>query len=37
MIGGEDPRFAPEALAATYLELHHQPKDQWQAELIYAS
>jgi NAD(P)-dependent dehydrogenase (short-subunit alcohol dehydrogenase family) len=37
MIGGEDPRFAPEALAATYLDLHHQPKDQWKAELIYAS
>ncbi|MFC4504201.1 MULTISPECIES: SDR family NAD(P)-dependent oxidoreductase [Streptomyces] len=36
MIGGEDPRFAPEALAAAYLDLHHQPKDQWQAELVYA-
>ncbi|MFC4508569.1 MULTISPECIES: SDR family NAD(P)-dependent oxidoreductase [Streptomyces] len=36
MIGGEDPRFAPEALAAVYLGLHHQTKDQWQAELVYA-
>lgn len=36
VIGGEDPRFAPEALAQVYLDLHHQPKDQWQAELVYA-
>ncbi|MFF3373887.1 SDR family NAD(P)-dependent oxidoreductase [Streptomyces sp. NPDC002680] len=36
MIGGEDPRFAPEALASVYLDLHHQPQDQWQAELVYA-
>jgi hypothetical protein len=35
-IGGEDPRFAPEALAAAYLDLHHQPQDEWQAELLYA-
>jgi NAD(P)-dependent dehydrogenase (short-subunit alcohol dehydrogenase family) len=35
-IGGEDPRFAPETLAAAYLDLHHQPQDQWQAELLYA-
>ncbi|MFF2847370.1 SDR family NAD(P)-dependent oxidoreductase [Streptomyces sp. NPDC058001] len=35
-IGGEDPRFAPKTLAATYLDLHHQPQDQWQAELLYA-
>jgi NAD(P)-dependent dehydrogenase (short-subunit alcohol dehydrogenase family) len=35
-IGGQDSRFAPEALAAAYLDLHHQPKDQWQAELVYA-
>ncbi|MEV0634827.1 SDR family NAD(P)-dependent oxidoreductase [Streptomyces sp. NPDC050619] len=35
-IGGEDPRFAPDVLAAAYLDLHHQPKDQWQAELVYA-
>ncbi|WP_405512812.1 SDR family oxidoreductase [Streptomyces canus] len=34
-IGGEDPRFAPDVLAAAYLDLHHQPKDQWQAELVY--
>ena len=33
---GEDPRFAPETLAATYLDLHQQPKDQWQAELVHA-
>lgn len=36
IIGGEDPRFAPDALAAAYLDLHHQPQDQWQAELGYA-
>ncbi|WP_405717437.1 SDR family NAD(P)-dependent oxidoreductase [Streptomyces sp. NBC_01537] len=35
-IGGEDPRFAPDVLAAAYLDLHHQPQDQWQAELVYA-
>ncbi|MFB7497444.1 SDR family NAD(P)-dependent oxidoreductase [Streptomyces sp. NPDC056161] len=34
-IGGEDPRFAPASLAAAYLDLHHQPQDQWQAELLY--
>ena len=36
-IGGGDPRFAPETLAAAYLDLHRQPQDQWQAELVYAS
>nr|WSZ99047.1 SDR family NAD(P)-dependent oxidoreductase [Streptomyces sp. NBC_00857] len=36
VIGGEDPRFTPDALAAAYLDLHHQPQDQWQAELGYA-
>lgn len=36
VIGGGDPRFAPETLAAAYLGLHHQPQDQWQAELLYA-
>ncbi|WP_326585163.1 SDR family NAD(P)-dependent oxidoreductase [Streptomyces sp. NBC_00481] len=35
-IGGEDPRFAPDVLAAAYLDLHHQPQDQWQAELVHA-
>jgi hypothetical protein len=35
-IGGKDPRFAPETLAEAYLDLHHQPQDQWQAELLYA-
>lgn len=35
-IGGDDPRFAPAELAATYLSLHRQPRDQWQAELVYA-
>ena len=34
-IGGGDPRFAPETLAATYLNLHRQPREQWQAELLY--
>ncbi|HWG26116.1 SDR family oxidoreductase [Actinospica sp.] len=34
-IGGDDPRFSPETLAAAYLNLHHQPRDQWQAELLY--
>jgi short-subunit dehydrogenase len=34
-IGGDDPRFAPAELAATYLSLHRQPRDQWQAELLY--
>jgi NAD(P)-dependent dehydrogenase (short-subunit alcohol dehydrogenase family) len=36
-IGGGDPRFAPETLAAAYLELHKQPQDQWQAELLRLS
>jgi short-subunit dehydrogenase len=36
IIGGQDPRFAPETLAAAYLDLHHQPHDEWQAELLYA-
>ncbi|MER8068595.1 SDR family NAD(P)-dependent oxidoreductase [Streptomyces sp. NPDC094034] len=36
VIGGEDPRFAPERLAAAYLGLHHQPREHWQAELHYA-
>ncbi|RPE47108.1 NADP-dependent 3-hydroxy acid dehydrogenase YdfG [Streptomyces sp. Ag109_O5-1] len=35
-IGGGDPRFTPEALAAAYLDLHHQPQGWWQAELLYA-
>ncbi|MFJ6081543.1 SDR family NAD(P)-dependent oxidoreductase [Streptomyces sp. NPDC092369] len=34
-IGGDDPRFSPANLAAAYLDLHHQPRDQWQAELRY--
>jgi short-subunit dehydrogenase len=34
-IGGDNPRFSPEKLAAAYLNLHRQPKDQWQAELLY--
>ncbi|MFC9844074.1 SDR family NAD(P)-dependent oxidoreductase [Streptomyces sp. NPDC127595] len=34
-IGGDDPRFAPETLAAAYLNLHQQPQNQWQAELLY--
>jgi hypothetical protein len=33
--GGDDPRFTPEALAAAYLDLHHQPQGWWQAELLY--
>jgi len=34
-IGGDNPRFAPATLAAAYLNLHQQPQDQWQAELLY--
>ncbi|MDH6622726.1 NAD(P)-dependent dehydrogenase (short-subunit alcohol dehydrogenase family) [Streptomyces sp. LBL] len=34
-IGGGDPRFTPEALAAAYLDLHQQPQGWWQAELLY--
>ncbi|MFD3586086.1 SDR family NAD(P)-dependent oxidoreductase [Streptomyces sp. NPDC058683] len=34
-IGGDNPRFSPENLAAAYLNLHQQPQDQWQAELLY--
>ncbi len=34
-IGGEDPRFSPAKLAAAYLNLHQQPQDEWQAELLY--
>ena len=36
IIGGHDPRFAPQTLAAAYLDLHHQPQDQWHAEFLYA-
>jgi short-subunit dehydrogenase len=35
-IGGDDPRFAAETLAAAYLDLHRQPRELWQAELLYA-
>jgi short-subunit dehydrogenase len=31
-----DPRFDPEAIAPVYLELHRRPRDQWQAEYVYA-
>ncbi|MER5520771.1 SDR family NAD(P)-dependent oxidoreductase [Streptomyces sp. NPDC002763] len=34
-IGGDNPRFSPDKLAAAYLNLHQQPQDQWQAELLY--
>jgi short-subunit dehydrogenase len=34
-IGGGDPRFASEVIAAAYLDLHRQPRDEWQAELHY--
>ncbi|MFJ2828808.1 SDR family NAD(P)-dependent oxidoreductase [Streptomyces sp. NPDC087263] len=34
-IGGDNPRFSPGTLAAAYLNLHQQPQDQWQAELLY--
>ncbi|MFE4668188.1 SDR family NAD(P)-dependent oxidoreductase [Streptomyces sp. NPDC056716] len=34
-IDGDDPRFASPALAAAYLKLHRQPREQWQAELLY--
>jgi short-subunit dehydrogenase len=36
VIGGDDPRFAAETLAAAYLDLHRQPRELWQAELLYA-
>jgi NAD(P)-dependent dehydrogenase (short-subunit alcohol dehydrogenase family) len=35
-IGAGDPRFAPETLAAAFLDLHHQPQERRQAELHYA-
>jgi short-subunit dehydrogenase len=31
-----DGRFAPAAIAEVYLELHRRPRDQWQAEYVYA-
>ena len=34
-IGGDNPRFSPERLASAYLDLHQQPQDRWQAELLY--
>lgn len=34
-IGGDNPRFSPENLAPAYLNLHQQPQDQWEAELLY--
>ena len=34
-IGSGDPRFDPAAIAQAYLELHNQPKTEWQHELVY--
>ena len=34
-IGSGDPRFDPAVLAQAYLELHNQPKTEWQHELVY--
>lgn len=34
-IGGGDPRLAPDVIAAAFLDLHHQPREEWQAELRY--
>jgi NAD(P)-dependent dehydrogenase (short-subunit alcohol dehydrogenase family) len=36
LIRGGDPRFEPEVIAPVYLELHRRPRDQWQAEYVYA-
>jgi NADP-dependent 3-hydroxy acid dehydrogenase YdfG len=33
-IGDGQPQFEPSALAARYLELHHQPSKRWTAEII---
>ncbi|MET8592859.1 SDR family NAD(P)-dependent oxidoreductase [Streptomyces sp. NPDC005078] len=33
-IGGGKERFDPAVLAQAYLDLHHQPKDEWQHELL---
>lgn len=30
-----DPGFEPTAIARRYLEVHHQPKDQWTAEILH--
>jgi NADP-dependent 3-hydroxy acid dehydrogenase YdfG len=37
IIGGDDPWFAPERIAQTYLEVHTQEPDSWEAELVYAA
>lgn len=29
-----EPRFEPDAIAPRYLELHHQPQDEWTAEIL---
>lgn len=33
---GEGPRFAPETLARVYVDLHHQRRAEWRAELLYS-
>lgn len=33
-IGGGEARFAPDAIARTYLELHRQPRSEWTSELL---
>ncbi|MET8824663.1 SDR family NAD(P)-dependent oxidoreductase [Streptomyces sp. NPDC004610] len=35
-IDGGDPRFSSGTLAAAYLDLHHRPRDTWEAELLYS-
>jgi hypothetical protein len=34
-IGSDQNRFAPDVIARTFLEVHHQPEDQWAPELVY--
>lgn len=33
---GSRPRFAPDEIARTYVELHRQPRDEWTSEVQYA-
>ncbi len=34
-IGGEDPKYAPDLIAAEYWKLHSQTKDQFEVEIVY--
>jgi NAD(P)-dependent dehydrogenase (short-subunit alcohol dehydrogenase family) len=34
-IGSDEDQFAPNVIARTFLDVHHQPEDQWVPEVVY--